>query len=110
MDQVTVNVRVLPHGEGLELPKYETAGAAGMDLRAALSDPDAKSSGPYRNVFGGRIHCRLSRKDLAELNRRLREIEQMLATVHKRHVPSRDDSFLSLTVALMPLRNREVQS
>lgn len=26
----------LPHGEGLPLPSYETSGAAGMDLRAAL--------------------------------------------------------------------------
>ncbi|MBN9070205.1 MAG: dUTP diphosphatase [Rhizobiales bacterium] len=26
----------LPHGEGLPLPAYETAGAAGMDLRAAV--------------------------------------------------------------------------
>ncbi|MDR6103876.1 dUTP pyrophosphatase [Agrobacterium larrymoorei] len=26
----------LPHGEGIELPSYETAGAAGMDLRAAV--------------------------------------------------------------------------
>ena len=26
----------LPHGEGLDLPAYETAGAAGMDLRAAV--------------------------------------------------------------------------
>ncbi len=25
----------LPHGDGLDLPAYETAGAAGMDLRAA---------------------------------------------------------------------------
>jgi dUTP pyrophosphatase len=28
----------LPHGEGLPLPAYETAGAAGMDLRAAVAD------------------------------------------------------------------------
>jgi dUTP pyrophosphatase len=28
----------LPHGEGLDLPSYETAGAAGMDLRAAVPD------------------------------------------------------------------------
>ncbi|EDQ35584.1 deoxyuridine 5''-triphosphate nucleotidohydrolase (dut) [Hoeflea phototrophica DFL-43] len=28
----------LPHGEGLELPAYETPGAAGMDLRAAVSE------------------------------------------------------------------------
>jgi dUTP pyrophosphatase len=29
----------LPHGEGLELPRYETAHAAGMDLLAAVSAP-----------------------------------------------------------------------
>ena len=27
----------LAHGEGLDLPSYETAGAAGMDLRAAVA-------------------------------------------------------------------------
>jgi dUTP pyrophosphatase len=30
-----VRIRRLPNGEGLPLPAYETAGAAGMDLRAA---------------------------------------------------------------------------
>jgi len=35
MDLV-VSVTVLPHGEGLELPKYSTSGAAGCDLRAAI--------------------------------------------------------------------------
>lgn len=34
---VQVKLRVLPHGEGLELPTYATAGAAGADLRAAIS-------------------------------------------------------------------------
>jgi dUTP pyrophosphatase len=33
-----VAVRRLPHAEGLPLPAYETAGAAGMDLRAAVGD------------------------------------------------------------------------
>jgi dUTP pyrophosphatase len=28
----------LPHGAGLELPAYETKGAAGMDLRAAVDE------------------------------------------------------------------------
>lgn len=28
----------LPHGEGLDPPAYETAGSAGMDLRAALPE------------------------------------------------------------------------
>jgi dUTP pyrophosphatase len=31
----------LPHATGLELPSYETAGAAGMDLRAAVSEDEA---------------------------------------------------------------------
>jgi dUTP pyrophosphatase len=32
----TVPIRRLPHGEGLPLPSYESAQAAGMDLRAAV--------------------------------------------------------------------------
>ena len=36
---VTIPVQVLAHGQGLELPAYATAHAAGMDLRAALSEP-----------------------------------------------------------------------
>ncbi len=34
--KVSVQVRALPHHEGLELPSYASAGAAGMDLRAAV--------------------------------------------------------------------------
>lgn len=34
-DAVTVQIRRLPHGEGLALPDYATAGAAGMDVLAA---------------------------------------------------------------------------
>jgi dUTP pyrophosphatase len=37
-----VSVRVLPHGEGLPLPAYQSASAAGADLFAALA-PDAKA-------------------------------------------------------------------
>ncbi len=36
---VRVAVRVLAHGEGLELPTYATTGSAGCDLRAAVSGP-----------------------------------------------------------------------
>ena len=36
---VTIFVRVLPHGEGLPLPRYATAGAAGCDLHAAVDAP-----------------------------------------------------------------------
>ena len=33
-----LNIIRLPHGEGLELPSYETQDAAGMDLRAAVPE------------------------------------------------------------------------
>jgi dUTP pyrophosphatase len=33
--EVAVRIKRLPHGEGLEFPKYATAGAAGMDVLAA---------------------------------------------------------------------------
>ena len=34
----SISVVRLPHGAGLALPAYETAGAAGMDLRAAVPE------------------------------------------------------------------------
>ena len=36
---MNINIQVLPHGLGLELPQYQTVGAAGMDVRAAVSEP-----------------------------------------------------------------------
>jgi dUTP pyrophosphatase len=36
---IRVPLRVLPHGEGLPLPAWQTAGAAGADLVAALDAP-----------------------------------------------------------------------
>jgi dUTP pyrophosphatase len=47
MSSVTIPIRTLPNGSDLELPAYATAGAAGMDLRAAVSDT-------LRLVPGGR--------------------------------------------------------
>ncbi len=34
----TVAIQILPHGEGLKLPEYETKNSAGMDLMAAIDD------------------------------------------------------------------------
>ncbi|HEX3574812.1 MAG TPA: dUTP diphosphatase [Rhodopila sp.] len=36
---IPILVRRLPHADGLPLPSYATAGAAGMDLLAAIADP-----------------------------------------------------------------------
>ena len=38
MSAASLKIKRLPHGEGLPLPAYETAGAAGMDLRAAVPE------------------------------------------------------------------------
>jgi dUTP pyrophosphatase len=35
---IQIAIRRLPHAEGLPLPAYETRGAAGMDLRAAVAE------------------------------------------------------------------------
>ena len=35
---MNIHIRRLPHADGLPLPSYETAHAAGMDLRAAVPD------------------------------------------------------------------------
>jgi dUTP pyrophosphatase len=39
MSAVAVALQVLPHGDGLPLPAYATAGSAGVDLAAALAEP-----------------------------------------------------------------------
>jgi len=43
---VTIRVTPLSHFEGLALPAYETADAAGMDLRAAVNDSEPVSLAP----------------------------------------------------------------
>ena len=35
---LTLPIVRLPHAQGLDLPAYETAGAAGLDLRAAIAE------------------------------------------------------------------------
>lgn len=41
-----IGILRLPHGDGLELPSYETSGAAGMDLRAAVGADDPQILAP----------------------------------------------------------------
>lgn len=44
-------VSVLPHGEGLPLPAYETEGSAGMDLRAAIRERDPLELEPLERLL-----------------------------------------------------------
>jgi dUTP pyrophosphatase len=48
---VTIDVRQLPHGEGLALPTYQTAHAAGLDLLAAVPDHAPLVLAPGRHAL-----------------------------------------------------------
>lgn len=45
-DIIDLRIQRLPHGEGLGLPAYQTAGSAGMDLAAAVPDDAPLSLAP----------------------------------------------------------------
>ena len=47
----TLNLIRLPNGEGLDLPAYETRGAAGMDLRAAIDEDKPLVLAPGRRAL-----------------------------------------------------------
>ena len=49
----TVAIKVLPHGQGLPLPAYATAGAAGLDLCAAVDSPVTLQAGERRLIPSG---------------------------------------------------------
>ena len=48
---VALQILRLPHAEGLPLPAYETAGSAGMDLRAAVPEDQPLTLAPGRRAL-----------------------------------------------------------
>jgi dUTP pyrophosphatase len=48
---ISIDVRQLPHGEGLALPAYQTAHAAGLDLLAAVPDDTPLILAPGRHAM-----------------------------------------------------------
>ncbi len=50
-EPTAVQIQRLPHSEGLPLPAYETAGSAGMDLRAAVQDDQPLTLAPGQRVL-----------------------------------------------------------
>ena len=52
---IRIAVQVLPHGEGLPLPRYATDGAAGCDLHAAVVDPLTLAAGERAAVATGLV-------------------------------------------------------
>ena len=55
MSSVTVRIQRLPHAADLPLPAYETAGSAGMDVRAAVDAPLAIAPGAIALVPTGLV-------------------------------------------------------
>jgi dUTP pyrophosphatase len=53
MSEIAVKVVQLEHGRGLDLPAYETAGSAGLDLRAAVAEPVTLAPGARQLVPTG---------------------------------------------------------
>ncbi len=51
MSKVTIQVAPLPHFDGLQLPTYETALSAGMDLRAAVPENEPIVMAPGQRVL-----------------------------------------------------------
>jgi dUTP pyrophosphatase len=55
MTRVRVRIQQTAEAEGLPLPGYETEGAAGMDLRAAIAAPVTIAPGEVRLISTGLI-------------------------------------------------------
>ena len=53
MTDCTIDIQRLPHAANLPLPEYETDGAAGMDVRAAIDDTLTLGAGDIARVPTG---------------------------------------------------------
>lgn len=53
MSAPVLHVLRLPHAEGIDLPAYQSAGAAGADIRAALTEPLVLGPGARTSVPTG---------------------------------------------------------
>jgi len=83
---------------------------AERDMKAALAEGAARREGEDRNFYVTRMHCRLSREEMAEINQRLNALLGAVLDSMRREEPRDDDEFVSLTLALIPLPNRSVGS
>ncbi|MGI9439485.1 MAG: dUTP diphosphatase [Parvibaculales bacterium] len=51
MSAPSIKIKILPHGKELDLPRYETAGAAGMDLSAAIAEGETLTLAPNTHTL-----------------------------------------------------------
>lgn len=83
---------------------------AERDMKAALDEGMARRDGEDRNFYAIRVHCRLNRREMAEINRRLDALLEVVLNSIRREEPYDEDEFVSLTLALVPLPNRSAGS
>jgi DNA-binding transcriptional ArsR family regulator len=82
---------------------------AERDFNAALERDDLLVEGPLRNSLSFRVHMRASPDFIGELNERLDAITELITgQIGRPCEPNSRDQFLSLTLALLPLRGRRV--
>ncbi len=49
--KVTLSIQYLEHGQGLEPPRYATAGSTGLDLRAAIGEEETLTLAPGQRAL-----------------------------------------------------------
>jgi len=81
---------------------------AERDFEAAIADGTARPTGKAPNLRAGRMHFRVSKKTLTEINKQFDAIMSILDREGRRkEVPADADQYCSITLALMPLRGRD---
>jgi DNA-binding transcriptional ArsR family regulator len=84
---------------------------AERDMEAALRQSSANHDGDQRTFHAMRVHLRLSPSDLKKLNTQLDRLMKIVYDVSAREeIPDSATEFCSLTLALLPLRDRDKQT
>lgn len=80
---------------------------AERDVEAALRAGNTRTKGRHRTLHALRLHFRVTKDVLAEVNDHLEAIEKALfREARRRKLPPDADQYCSLTIALAPLRGR----
>ena len=80
---------------------------AERDMEAALAADSPRRDGPQRNFYAMRMPLRVRPRDLDRLNAQLDRLMAIVLEISGRdEIPDDATEFCSLTLALLPLRNR----
>ena len=84
--------------------------AAERDLEAALRSDSRPMQGPDPDFYAFRLHVRASPELLAEINKHMKAVLDLIAPNEKTSSGfGPDDQHVSLTLALLPIKGREVR-